>query len=331
MGLTDIPTSFGSSFFIRIFFPASIATALYSLAFYGVLKGLFWFGLSFENKILVLLIISLVIGILLSICDIYIYQLYEGIWGWPNFLKKIFYNRQIKKFKTLDNELETTYDKISNLEKNLKNLNNSEKEKANVELWLLNRRLCQLSAELRKFPYNPDYNSYCQRYPEKPTEFGNVIAEYELYSQKQYGMDMMVFWQHLWLILPKESKDDLDLRSARADFNVYMSVLLLLFLPIGTIGFWFQPNTWYQIFYWNIPVAAIISFLISLLGWFAFYRISISEHKAYGRYIKAVFDLYRFDLAKKLDIKISIFPEIEKNLWEKQTDYFLDYTLPENI
>jgi len=329
MGLADIPTSFGSSFFIRTFFPSSIATALYSLAFYDVLKNSFWFALSFENKILVLIIISLLIGILLNICDIYIYQLYEGIWLWPKFLKKLFYKKQLNKFKKIDNDLKKTYEQKSKLESNIKKLNNSEKAKAEEELWLLNEKLSQLSAELRNFPFNPNYNSYSKRYPENPTKFGNVIAEYELYSEKQYGMHMMVFWQHLWLILPKELRDDLDLRSAKADFNVYMSILLFLYLPIGTIGFWGQSNTWYQSSSWNIPVGTIISIAISFIGGFVFYRISISEHKAYGRYIKAIFDLYRFELATKLKIKICQFPEIEKESWEIRRRYFLDYRLPE--
>lgn len=336
MGLADIPVSdistrFSSSFYIKTIIPASMATALYSLAFYGVLKDYFWSGIGLEKKIIVFIIISLLItGILLNLCDIYIFQLYEGIWGWPNFLKKIFYNRQVKKFKTLDNELENTYNRISKCEEKIKNLTTSEKEKANEELWLLNSKLSYISAELRKFPYNPDYNSYSQRYPDMPTEFGNVIAEYEQYSEQQYGMHMMVFWQHLWLILPTELKDDLNLRSAKADFSVFMSFLLVLYVPIGTIGFWFQSNTWHQIFSWNIPVATVISLLISLFGGFIFYKISISEHKDYGRYIKAVFDLYRFDLAKKLDIKVSEFPKIEKKSWVTRRRFFLDYRLPEN-
>ncbi|MCZ7385313.1 MAG: hypothetical protein O8C63_11275 [Candidatus Methanoperedens sp.] len=325
MGLADIPTSFGSSFFIRTFFPASIATALYSFAFYEILKNSFWFTLSFENKILVLIMISLLIGILLNICDIYIYQLYEGIWGWPNFLKKYFHSRLVMKFIEYDTELKKKTEEKNKLETNIENLNNTEKERAEEELWLLNKDISKLSAELRKFPYNPDYNRFCQRYPEKPTEFGNVIEEYELYSEKQYGMHMMVFWQHLWFIIPKELRDDLDLRSAKADFSVYMSILLLFFLPIGTIGFWFQSNTWYQVFSWNLPIYSIVAIVFSILGCYIFYKVSISEHKVYGRYIKAVFDLYRFDLASKLDIGISKSPDLEKKEWKKLRNYFLDY------
>ena len=51
-----------------------------------------------------------------------------------------------------------------------------------------------------------------------------------------------------------------------------------------------------------------------------------SNHKNYGRFIKAIFDIYRFDLAKKLKITISYTPnedEIEK--WHQYRIYLLDY------
>lgn len=411
MGLTDVPTSFGSSFLIRTFFPASLATAIYSLAFYDVLRNSFWFGLSFENKILILIIISLIIGILLNIFDLYIYQFYEGIFGWPDFIKKFFYNRQIKKFTKLDTELKTT-EKLRNEFKNSDGENQA-------KFWMLTKKSRQLSAELRKFPYNPRnnrylfcwneipgkesralkdflvqnfgvkwvknsnieklendmiikmsfknhtlllklnddktnvnlsiddgrtdefivktdsskiniyYNSYTERYPENPTEFGNIMAEYELYSRNQYEMHMMVFWQHIWLIMPKELREDLDMRSAKADFNVYISFILLTFAFVGTSAFIYQQDSWCKILYWYIPLKALISAALSILGWYIFYKLSVSEHKTYGRYVKAIFDIYRFELAKKMNIVISDFPEIEKETWKQWKNFLLDYKIPE--
>jgi hypothetical protein len=327
MGLADIPTSFGSSFFIRTFFPASIATGLYSITFYGVIKE-YLPPINFENIILILIIISLLIGILLNVFEPYIYKFYEGIWGWPNFLKEFFYGRQIKKFNKLENEFESIRLRKEELKNPLDEIASNDEEKMK-KLFLLDGKLSQLSAELRKYPYNPDHNNYSQRYPERPTDFGNVMGEYESYSEKQYGMHMMVFWQHLWFVLPKEIRDDLDLRSAKADFNVYVSFILLTFAFIGTTVFTFQSSNGYKFFSWNILLEALILTAISLLGWYVFYNLSILEHKTYGRYIKASFDLYRFDLAEKLDIKIGESSEAEKDSWRILRDYFLDYRVPE--
>lgn len=407
MGLTDVPISFGSSFFIRTFFPASIATSLYSLAFYDTpfyytLKNFISpFNLGFGDIILIWIMITFLFGMLLNMFDLYIYQLYEGIWGWPEILKNFLYDRQIKKVKKIDDDIKYKKQQINELKDQVDE----------IKLRLLRDKLSQLFAEIRKFPYDPDswrlfswdefsednvrfreflrrnygikwvrkakinnygnainifsknnfiqlrlndkktrailtidnvetdefivktedgklniyYDSYMKRYPEYPTEFGNVLAEYELYSEKQYGMHMIVFWQHLWLILPKELRDDLDLRSAKADFNVYVSFILLTFAFMGSMVFAFQLNSWYNIFYWSIP-KALISAVISLFGFYIFYKLSISEHKTYGRYVKSVFDLYKSDLATKLEI--GKFPENEKKSWVKKRRYFLDYRQP---
>ena len=83
---------------------------------------------------------------------------------------------------------------------------------------------------------------------------------------------------------------------------------------------------------WNIPIGAIISFFISIALCFFFYYVSISNHKSYGRYIKAVFDLYRFDLAQKLKIDVTdklIPDDAERKKWRKYRKYLLDYVKPE--
>ncbi|HEY9206744.1 MAG TPA: hypothetical protein VIO58_12585 [Candidatus Methanoperedens sp.] len=315
MGISDVPTSFGLSFFIRTFFPTSIAIILYGIAFYPFIKTTFWFALAFENKILVWILLSLLIGILLNLLDIYIYQFYEGLRFWPKQLKDYFLNKQEVKFKKIDNELKNIYDIIDEKEKLLKTSDDdSVKNKLDVELRELHEKAVGLWAEIRKYPFKKEYDSYSRRYAEYPTEFGNVLAEYEQYSERQYGMHMMVFWQHIWFILPKDIKDDLELRSAKADFSVYISFLLLTYIFIGTIGFAFWSN-----------ILGIISFFSSTVFCYISYKMAIQEHKTYGRYIKAIFDLYRFDLADKLDIVMSKNPIEENKSWTKLRHHLLDY------
>lgn len=197
------------------------------------------------------------------------------------------------------------------------------KKEDKKELLEINYEASKLGDEVRKFPYNPDKGFYSKRYPEEATIFGNVLAEYESYSEKQYGMHIMVFWPHLWLILPKELKEDLDLRGAKADFLVYLSFIFLSYTLIGGVGFYFQQKL----------LIAIICILVSLFLCFFFYEISIQVHKSYGRYIKAVFDIYRVDLAKKLKADIvvtNLIPdEAERNSWRKYRKHLLDYKKPD--
>lgn len=312
MGISDIPQSFGLSFFIRTFFPASIATIGYGIAFYPFIKTTFSYTLTLEDKILVWILVSLIVGILLNFLDLYIYKFFEGLRFWPSRLKNYFYNKQVEKYIKIEKNLDKIYEQIDEKELLLERLDIAAKDKLKEELREMHEKASGLWAEIRKYPYNPHNR---MRYPESPTDFGNVLAEYEQYSERQYGMHMMVFWQHLWFILSKEVKDDLELRSAKADFSVYISFLLLTYIFIGSIGF---------LIYWS-PVIAIISFILSILFCFISYKIAISEHRAYGRYIKAIFDLYRFDLAKKLKIVLRKNPIEDKETWTKWRHYLLDY------
>ena len=81
---------------------------------------------------------------------------------------------------------------------------------------------------MREFPFNSELN---QVYPRTPTRLGNVITEYESYSEEQYGMNFHVFWSRIWHILPKSCKDDLDIRGAKADSAVYLLSIWIIFFP----------------------------------------------------------------------------------------------------
>ena len=320
MGIVDFPTSFNSSFFIRTFFPGFIASILYSFALAPISFGSSWESLEIEDKLIIWIVIGMMIGLIINSLDMYIYQFFEGI-NWPRKIWRYKYKNIINYFEKIDKKVKIIDEKIDDV------LNNKESvDIDNIELEELIDEQSKLWAEIRKFPYNLDKKYYSDRYPEAATIFGNVLCEYESYPEKQYGMHMMVFWQPLWFILPKEIKEDFDLVAAKADFIVYLSFVFLTYSFIGGIGFYFQSYTWSNILNYNIPLYTIFTFIISIILCFLFYKISISNHKNYGRFIKAIFDIYRFDLAKKLKITISYAPnEDEIKKWRQYRNYLLDY------
>ena len=327
MAITDVPTSFGSSSFIKTFLPGFVASVLYSFAVMPIIASSFWTSLTMENKLFFCVILAIVIGMVITSLDLYIYQFFEGIYFWPNLLRRWKYEKIKRYFKEIDNELKNLKDQRRKIRSK-----NEQTKKDEDDLAELDHKSSKLWAEVRKFPYNPDKGCYSERYPDKPTIFGNVLAEYEGYSEKQYGMHMLVFWQHLWFILPNELKEDLDLRGAKADFTVYISFVFLSYALIGGIGFYLQRTIWVSILTYDIPLGAIICFFISIVLCFLFYDISISIHKSYGRYIKAVFDLYRVDLAEKLKMGItvnSVPDDAEREKWRKCWKYLLDYKRPD--
>jgi hypothetical protein len=324
MGIADIPLSLGPSFLIRTFLPGAIASLLYYFTFSNffpkylsenspiIFKVLNEIS-NFTDKLLAFAILGILLGMMLSELDVQIYQFFESLRFWPEFIWNWRYKIVLNKFKGMDQDLQ----EIKLRKKKIKQMGDGFCD--SEELRDLLFRESELSAKAREYPYNPDMGCFCKRYPSAATRFGNVIAEYEQYAEIQYGMHMMVFWQHLWLILPAEVKEDLDLRGAKVDFLVYLSFIFLSYAFVGA-AFIFCNGTFKEM---------IICFIVSILLSFFFYSASISSVKNYGRYIKAVFDLYRFDLAKKMDIPMGtkhLIPDDEEvDSWRRLRKYLLDY------
>jgi hypothetical protein len=324
MGIADIPLSLGPSFLIRTFLPGAIASLLYYFTFCNLLKKylsensqMMFNALTeisnFTDKLLAFAILGILLGMMLSELDVQIYQFFESLRFWPQSIWNWRYKMVLSEFKDMDQGLQ----EIKLRKKKIQQMGDSFCD--SEELRDLLFRESELSAKAREYPYNPDMGCFCKRYPSAATRFGNVIAEYEQYAEIQYGMHMMVFWQHLWLILPAEVKEDLDLRGAKVDFLVYLSFILLIYAFAGGAYF----------LYYGTVTDVGICFIASTILSFFFYSASISSVKNYGRYIKAVFDLYRFDLAKKMDIPMDakhLIPDDEEmDAWRRLRRYLLDY------
>jgi hypothetical protein len=331
MGIADIPTNLGPSFLIRSFLPGFIASSLYYLTFYAAFRGseanitaiigdlANLFGSTGSNNsttpfdvLLILSILAIILGMILSELDVQIYHLFEGLRFWPNVIRNWRYRIVLDRFHEIDEGLEAVKLRKRKIREQGENLCNEE------EIRDLLCKESKLSGEAREYPFNPG-KSHCKRYPDAATRLGNVIAEYEQYPEIQYGMHMMVFWQHLWLVLPADVKEDLDLRGAKVDFLVYLSFILLTYAFVSGAVFSKLGNY----------LMAFVCMVGSLSLSFLFYLASISSVKDYGRYIKAVFDLYRFDLAEKMGINIStkhlIPDDDELESWRRLRRYLLDY------
>lgn len=170
----------------------------------------------------------------------------------------------------------------------------------------------------------------------KNSELAKILADFEQYPYNQYGMDSKVFWPHFRLILSEESKFDLDLRSAYADLLVYTSFIFILYAPIAGVGFSFQLfgpvsellnfNNIYLNKYIIYTILILIISLMSLVASYLFYHLSIQALILYSSYFKAVFDLFRFNLAKQFKLKVNLIPEEdEKDFWKEYGCYLKEF------
>ncbi|MDZ8259936.1 hypothetical protein [Nostoc sp. ChiQUE01b] len=135
-----------------------------------------------------------------------------------------------------------------------------------------------------------------------PTRLGNILHAAEQRPLEKYGLDAVICWSRLWLLLPDAVKK--DLQEARADLNTAARVWLwsLLFI-IWTIWAW-----------WAAPVGIISSI-------FAYYYWALEAATTYGELVEAAFDLHRHLLYQSLRWGLPADPKEERRVGKELTEY----------
>ncbi|MGD2248769.1 MAG: hypothetical protein PVF58_10230 [Candidatus Methanofastidiosia archaeon] len=323
MGVADIPLKMGTDFLIRAVLPGLVAFfAFFKPLIYPLIYEL-WNNLEFEGKLLIWLLIGFAIGISFMLFDWYIYQFFEGLRFWPKCLRRWKYKRIKEYFDNLQTDLENLKQ-----EKKQENLSYEKQQEISIEE-------SELKRKIREFPPDFTRDNSSKRHPVFPTRFGNVLCDYEEYSMNNYGMHMMVFWNHLFHNLSKETREEIKLQGAIADLCVYLCFASFWSIFLGPVSLLIQKKSWNIILNYSIPLSSFVWLFLSIIAFKILYELSITQHKSYGRLIKSVFDLYRGKLAKDLGFEIKkklsrANIEKEKALWEKYFRFYLDYKIPED-
>jgi hypothetical protein len=320
MEVPDIPLKMGTDFLIRAVLPGLVAFfAFFKPIIYPSINRL-WNTLDFEGKLLIWLLIGFAIGISFMLCDWFIYQFLEGLRFWPKCLRRWKYKKIVEYFNNLHTDLEELEQK-----KKREDLSYERSQEISFEE-------SELKRKIREFPPDFTRNNSSKRCPVFPTRFGNVLCDYEEYSMNNYGMHMMVFWNHLFHNLNKEIREEIKLQGAIADLCVYLCFVSFLSIFLGPLGLFLQKESWNMILGYSIPLSSLVWLFLFIVAFRLFYELSITQHKNYGRLVKSVFDLYRGKLAKDLGFEIekklskdSI--EKEKALWKKYFRFYLDYEI----
>ena len=145
-----------------------------------------------------------------------------------------------------------------------------------------------------------------------PTRIGNILRSAELRSLEKYGLESVICFPRLWLLLPNEVKTELT--EARAKLNSMVRVWFWSVLFV----FW---GLWA---WWAIPMSVISSVMA--------YRWIVDAAMIYGDLVESTFDLYRTSLYKSLRWKLPINPTEERKTGQALTDYlWRGFTDPEPI
>jgi uncharacterized repeat protein (TIGR01451 family) len=162
-----------------------------------------------------------------------------------------------------------------------------------------------------------------------PTRLGNAIRSFENYSNTQYRIEAVVLWPRLIAQLDEDYAAEIEGSKTSFDFMLNCTTLsLVLALELFIIGLLYpMPLTsWQSFIFWLSKLS--LSCLVAQL----FYRLSVNRAKAWGNLVKGAFDLYRWDLLKRLGY--SHMPgtvEDERALWHnisQRMTYGDTYTVP---
>ena len=308
MGL-QLPTSFGLAFLLRIL-PGMIVSCPLLLAI-SPLIGLNLVGTRFEQQVLIVGIVGLLLGVLLYCLDFRIYTFYEGRFGWLSGLRNYMVHRLNEEIRCKYAEEKELFDAVEHL-RQLKPLTIERQRQINA----LELKLGEIWFYLLQFPLVVA-NGNAQHRALSPTRLGNIMLEGELYPERKYGMDIVFYWPRMRFIVPKDVWTEIDTTKALVDFLAYLSFALIVYTPIHIIAYLVL----------GLPLQALMGLLLPLAA-YLLYRVSWDELRTYYDYVKAVFDSYRKDLGDKLMIKGKKEIEKEKEEWDKRWRYLQYHEYP---
>jgi hypothetical protein len=128
-----------------------------------------------------------------------------------------------------------------------------------------------------------------------PTLLGNVLRASEMYSQERYGLDAVIVWPRLWLLLPETAQQEL-VASRRALDNSVAAMAALALSLVWVIWAW-----------WVVP--------LSLLGVPLIYRsFAVPRAQVMAQLVTGAFDLYRSALYQALRFPLPDDPDTEPHI-----------------
>lgn len=134
-----------------------------------------------------------------------------------------------------------------------------------------------------------------------PTALGNVLRGAELRPWERYGLDTVIWWPRLWLVLPEAVKKELSEARARLDTLARVWFWGALFL-IWTVWAW-----------WAALVGLAVAFFT--------YGRMVNAAEAFGDVLVSAFDLHRIALYQHLRWPPPPNPAKERQIGKQMTAY----------
>lgn len=235
------------------------------------------------------LIILILSSLIMKNLRFTILRLLEGYWPWP-------FNRLASALADLQMML---------LERNEKQWNDLKGKEDSLNRQQ-HRKLSNLEMRLHYFPVlSRDL---------QPTMLGNILRMAETTQLRKYGLDAVVCWPRLWILLPEDTRKELSASREVLMSNVELWAWGLLFL------FWSNWSPW--------------SYVITVLWLFLSSTWLRQSAMVYSELLEAAFDLYRWKLYENVRWdtpeksgreEVEMGQRLTEFLWRGETDQPVEY------
>lgn len=342
----------GSNFMVSAFIPSLAFVILTLLVFSPILPPTLSESLIGNTNpllqgTLIVVVISTIIGFILTSLNVFIYKLFEGyiIFNKLSFLRK----NRIKEARRLKKQENAILKRIAVLKKRYLDLfektNSSTKPEKVKQIQRRKLQIIESQLESLHDNYEELHYFYDSKFPpdEKyilPTRFGNILRAAETYSETRYQIDGVTMWTRVIKVIDKEYMEYIDTANNQCSFLLYCSLLSAVFSGLSVIVIIYQYFLMQQLLsgksFWLyfVPLAQnpivyedrmFVYFVVSILAigtaWF-FYQASLWNVDQYGDVIRSTYDLYRFKLLEELKLKAPTSHLLEKATWRKVCQFY---------
>lgn len=350
-GFQNFFEKMGSNFMVSAFIP-SLAFVLLSLLVFSPIFPPFLSenlnsGDQFFQSSLIVIVISTIIGFILTSLNVFIYKLFEGyiIFNKIPFLRRNKVNevRRIKKKeKAILNRISIIKKRYDYLDSTIMSGTRSERTNdiLRKKMHSLTSRLVQLEGEYEELHYDSD-----SRFPPEekyilPTRFGNILRAAEIYSETRYQIDGVTMWTRVIKVIDKDYMGYIDTANNQCSFLLYCSLLSGVFSSLSLIAviyqlllkqqqllgnshwLYFVPLVNNQIIYDHRIFVYVVFFALALLATWFFYQASLWNVDQYGDVIRSTYDIYRFKLLEELHLEPPESFEEEKFKWRAVSQFY---------
>jgi hypothetical protein len=135
-----------------------------------------------------------------------------------------------------------------------------------------------------------------------PTKIGNILRAAETQPTDRYGLDAIVVWPRLWLVLPDSTRQEISGARTALDSAVAASiwgVLFLVFIPWTIVA---------------LPIGLLVC-AAAVLVWIP------ARAVVFGQLMLAAFDVHRTLLYQQLRWPLPVTPYDEQRLGKKVSEY----------